>query len=123
MGEIRHFPRQMLLTADGPVNSCNKGRGGGVILLHKTLDQQADDGHPFPQDIKFKCGVLDFKVGKGVVPLAETNGETTTQGLDRLSEHCAQYKKDGVDFAKWRCVLKNEDILLQALPSWKMLVF
>lgn len=35
-------------------------------------------------------------------PLAET----TTQRLDGLSERCAQYKKDGADFAKWRCVLK-----------------
>lgn len=27
-------------------------------------------------------------------------------GLDNLSARCAQYKKDGCDFAKWRCVLK-----------------
>jgi len=27
-------------------------------------------------------------------------------GLDGLSDRCAQYKKDGCDFAKWRCVLK-----------------
>ena len=27
-------------------------------------------------------------------------------GLDGLSERCAQYKKDGAQFAKWRCVLK-----------------
>jgi fructose-bisphosphate aldolase class I len=27
-------------------------------------------------------------------------------GLDGLAERCAQYKKDGCDFAKWRCVLK-----------------
>ncbi|ELK29577.1 Fructose-bisphosphate aldolase A [Myotis davidii] len=40
------------------------------------------------------------------VSLAGTNGETTTQGLDGLSERCAQYKKDGADFAKWHCVLK-----------------
>ncbi|XP_063038715.1 fructose-bisphosphate aldolase A-like [Melospiza melodia melodia] len=45
-------------------------------------------------------------VDKGVVPLAGTNGETTTQGLDGLMERCAQYKKDGAGFAKWRCVLK-----------------
>ncbi|XP_063039107.1 fructose-bisphosphate aldolase A-like [Melospiza melodia melodia] len=45
-------------------------------------------------------------VDKGVVPLAGTNGETMTQGLDGLMEHCAQYKKDGAGFAKWRCVLK-----------------
>ena len=27
-------------------------------------------------------------------------------GLDGLSERCAQYKKDGAGFCKWRCVLK-----------------
>jgi len=27
-------------------------------------------------------------------------------GLDNLAARCAQYKKDGCDFAKWRCVLK-----------------
>ncbi|MDR9866144.1 class I fructose-bisphosphate aldolase, partial [Pseudomonas baetica] len=43
---------------------------------------------------------------KGTAELGGTNGETTTQGLDGLSERCAQYKKDGCDFAKWRCVLK-----------------
>lgn len=35
-----------------------------------------------------------------------SEGESTTQGLDDLSQRCAQYKKDGCDFAKWRCVLK-----------------
>ncbi|KAL1777215.1 fructose-bisphosphate aldolase A isoform X1 [Sigmodon hispidus] len=88
----------MLLTADDLVNPCIEG----VILFHETLYQKADDGRPF----KSKGSVLGIKVDKGVVLLAETNGETTTQGLDGLSEHCAQYKKDGADFAKWRCVLK-----------------
>jgi len=27
-------------------------------------------------------------------------------GLDNLAARCAQYKKDGCEFAKWRCVLK-----------------
>ena len=79
---------------------------GGVILFHETLYQKADDGRPFPQVIKAKGDVVGIKVDKGVVPLAGTNGETNTQGLDGLSERCAQYKKDGADFAKWRCVLK-----------------
>lgn len=30
-------------------------------------------------------------------------------GLDGLAERCAQYKKDGAVFAKWRCVLKISD--------------
>ncbi|KAK2092507.1 hypothetical protein P7K49_029035 [Saguinus oedipus] len=92
------FYRQLLLTADDRVNPCI----GGVILFHETLYQKADDGRPFPQVIKSKGGVVGIKVDKGVVPLAGTNGETTTQGLDGLSERCAQYKKDGADFAKWR---------------------
>jgi fructose-bisphosphate aldolase class 1 len=41
-----------------------------------------------------------------VVPLMGSEDECTTQGLDDLSKRCAQYKKDGCDFAKWRCVLK-----------------
>merc|ERR1712042_303768 len=35
-----------------------------------------------------------------------SEGEGTTQGLDDLDQRCAKYKKDGCDFAKWRCVLK-----------------
>ena len=30
-------------------------------------------------------------------------------GLDGLSERCAQYKKDGADFGKWRAVLKIDN--------------
>merc|ERR1712227_606645 len=47
-----------------------------------------------------------IKVDKGVVPLHGADNEGTTQGLDGLNERCAQYKKDGCDFAKWRCVLR-----------------
>lgn len=100
--ENRRWYRQLLLTADKRVEPCI----GGVILFHETLYQKADDGRPFPKVIKDKGGVVGIKVDKGVVPLAGTNGETTTQGLDGLMERCAQYKKDGADFAKWRCVLK-----------------
>uniref|UniRef100_A0A5F8HCL0 fructose-bisphosphate aldolase n=1 Tax=Monodelphis domestica TaxID=13616 RepID=A0A5F8HCL0_MONDO len=57
---------------------------GGVILFHETLYQKADDGRPFPKVIKAKGGVVGIKVDKGIVPLAGTNEETTTQGLDGL---------------------------------------
>jgi len=46
-----------------------------------------------------------IKVDTGTVNLMGSEGETTTQGLDGLSERCAQYKKDGCQFAKWRSVL------------------
>ena len=32
--------------------------------------------------------------------------EFSQKGLDDLDKRCAQYKKDGCQFAKWRCVLK-----------------
>ncbi|KAJ8364337.1 hypothetical protein SKAU_G00131680 [Synaphobranchus kaupii] len=100
--ENRRLYRQLLFTADERIDSCI----GGVIFFHETLYQKSDDGIPFPKLIKDRDMVVGIKVDKGVVPLAGTNGETTTQGLDGLYERCAQYKKDGADFAKWRCVLK-----------------
>jgi len=59
--------------------------------------------------LKEKGIVLGIKVDGGVVPLAGTFNECTTQGLDGLGERCALYKKNGCDFAKWRCVLKISD--------------
>ncbi|XP_043077532.1 fructose-bisphosphate aldolase C-B [Puntigrus tetrazona] len=100
--ENRRLYRQILFTADERIDKCI----GGVIFFHETLYQKADDGTPFAKMIKDRGIVVGIKVDKGVVPLAGTNGETTTQGLDGLSERCAQYKKDGADFAKWRSVLK-----------------
>ncbi|CAG0898102.1 unnamed protein product [Cyprideis torosa] len=48
-----------------------------------------------------------IKVDKGVVDLMGSEGpEHTTQGLDDLGKRCAEYKKIGCQFAKWRCVLK-----------------
>uniref|UniRef100_A0A672HMF2 Fructose-bisphosphate aldolase n=2 Tax=Salarias fasciatus TaxID=181472 RepID=A0A672HMF2_SALFA len=100
--ENRRRYRQLLFTADQRIDNCI----GGVIFFHETLYQNTDDGTNFAKLIKDRGIVVGIKVDKGVVPLAGTNGETTTQGLDGLSERCAQYKKDGADFAKWRCVLK-----------------
>uniref|UniRef100_F6R3F7 Fructose-bisphosphate aldolase n=1 Tax=Bos taurus TaxID=9913 RepID=F6R3F7_BOVIN len=101
--ENRRFYRQLLLTADDRVNPCI----GGVILFHETLYQKADDGRPFPQVIKAKGGVVGIKVrGHLPPPLAGSDPSIPSSGLDGLSERCAQYKKDGADFAKWRCVLK-----------------
>jgi len=47
-----------------------------------------------------------MQVDTGVVPLGGTCEEVTTQGLDGLADRCAQYKKDGCHFTKWRSVLK-----------------
>ncbi|XP_068220323.1 fructose-bisphosphate aldolase-like [Palaemon carinicauda] len=100
--ENRRKYRQLLFTTDPSVSDYISG----VILFHETVYQKADDGTPFIKLIKDKGIIPGIKVDKGVVPLMGSEGETTTQGLDDLSQRCAQYKKDGCDFAKWRCVLK-----------------
>lgn len=94
--------RQLLFTSDDKVAD----NISGVILFHETLYQKADDGTPFVQLLKKKGIIPGIKVDKGVVPLMGSEDECTTQGLDDLAARCAQYKKDGCDFAKWRCVLK-----------------
>jgi fructose-bisphosphate aldolase, class I len=100
--ENRRLYRQLLFAADPAVaNSIS-----GVILFDETFYQKTDDGVPFPQLLKSRGIIPGIKVDKGLVPLAGTNGETTTQGLDDLDARCAKYKKDGADFAKWRCALK-----------------
>lgn len=76
--ENRRLYRQLLFTADDRVNPCI----GGVIFFDETLYQKTDDGKLFPQLVKEKGMVVGIKVDKGVVPLAGTNGETTTQGTE-----------------------------------------
>lgn len=99
--ENRRLYRQLLFTTDASLSE----HISGVILFHETLYQKDDKGTPFVTLLKEKNIIPGIKLDKGVVPLAGTLGETTTQGLDGLAERCAQYKKDGAQFAKWRCVL------------------
>ncbi|KAK4305908.1 hypothetical protein Pmani_022224 [Petrolisthes manimaculis] len=100
--ENRRKYRQLLFTTDKSVSEYISG----VILFHETVYQKSDDGTPFINLIKDKGIIAGIKVDKGVVPLMGSEDESTTQGLDDLSQRCAQYKKDGCDFAKWRSVLK-----------------
>lgn len=100
--ENRRRYRELLFASDKVVAE----NISGVILFHETLYQSTKAGVPFVKVLKEKGIIPGIKVDKGVVPLAGTDGESTTQGLDGLAERCAQYKKDGAQFAKWRCVLK-----------------
>uniref|UniRef100_A0A7N4NGU0 Fructose-bisphosphate aldolase n=1 Tax=Sarcophilus harrisii TaxID=9305 RepID=A0A7N4NGU0_SARHA len=101
---LRQF-REMLFSVDKSINQSI----GGVILFHETLYQKDNQGKWFRDILKEKGIVVGIKLDQGAVPLAGTNGETTIQGLDGLSQRCAQYKKDGADFGKWRAVLKITD--------------
>merc|ERR1711962_886612 len=84
----------------------------------ETFRQSTHDGKPFVQLLKEKNIIPGIKVDKGVVPLAGSLNECTTQGLDGLAERCAEYKKGGCGFAKWRCVLKISEFP----PSYQAMI-
>ncbi|VDM82417.1 unnamed protein product, partial [Strongylus vulgaris] len=77
----------------------------GAILFEETFNQSSTDGVRFVEILQKNGVIPGIKVDLGVVPLAGTIGETTTQGLDNLAQRAAAFKKGGCGFAKWRCVL------------------
>lgn len=79
-------------------------RIAGVILYEETLNQKTSQGTLFPAALKGLDILPGIKVDKGLVPLAGTNNENITQGLDSLPERLAEYKSKGAVFAKWRAV-------------------
>ena len=56
----------------------------GVILYHETFYQKSDDGKTFPQVLKENGIIPGIKVDTGVVNLAGTDNEVTTQGLENV---------------------------------------
>jgi len=88
----------------------------GVILFEETLYQKTEDGTPFVDIMKAKGIIPGIKVDKGIKPLAGTNGECVTQGIDDLDARCKKYYEQGARFAKWRGVLHIKDVI-GATPS------
>jgi fructose-bisphosphate aldolase class I len=74
----------------------------GVILFDETIRQKAKDGTPLVDIIAASGAVPGIKVDAGAKPLAGSDGETITEGLDGLRERFVEYHKLGARFAKWR---------------------
>ncbi|XP_049879140.1 fructose-bisphosphate aldolase-like [Pectinophora gossypiella] len=94
--------RQLLFTTDDSLSDYVSA----TILFDETVYQKTEDGTPFMQVLKKKNIIPGIKLDKDVVPLFLSEDEITTQGLDDLAKRCAEYKKQGCRFAKWRCPLK-----------------
>ena len=78
----------------------------GVILFDETIRQKAKDGTPLI-DILDNQGIIPgIKVDMGAKPLAGTQEETVTEGLDGLASRVEEYVNLGAKFAKWRAVIK-----------------
>ncbi|KMT12645.1 hypothetical protein BVRB_4g091040 [Beta vulgaris subsp. vulgaris] len=97
----RQILRELLFTSPGALSFIS-----GVILFEETLYQKTSEGKPFVEVLQENGVIPGIKVDKGVVELAGTNEETTTQGFDSLGARCQEYYKAGARFAKWRAVLK-----------------
>jgi fructose-bisphosphate aldolase class I len=102
--ESRRAYRELLFTSEQAADSIS-----GVILFDETIRQRAADGTPFPQLLEQQGIIPGIKVDRGARPLALFPGETVTEGLDRLRERFADYRKLGARFAKWRAVITIGD--------------
>ncbi len=99
--ETRRAYRQMLVTTPRLSEWIS-----GVIFSDETFGQRLGAGRSFPQATA-ELGVLPgIKVDTGAKPLAGTDGETVTEGLDGLRERLAAYVSEGAKFAKWRAVIR-----------------
>jgi len=77
----------------------------GMILFDETLRTPLPNGKMIADMLKSKNIHPGIKVDLGLVKINE-QGETFTQGLDKLEERLIEYKKMGATFAKWRAVYK-----------------
>ena len=95
--ETRRAYRELLFTTEGAEEFIS-----GVILYDETIRQSASDGTPFPKLLESKGVIPGIKVDTGAKPLALTDGETITEGLDGLRDRLEEYRELGARFAKWR---------------------
>ena len=79
---------------------------GGVILFDETIKQKSTLGPTIPELISKNGAIPGIKVDKGAKPLAGSNNETVTEGLDGLRERLKEYYDLGARFTKWRAVYK-----------------
>jgi fructose-bisphosphate aldolase, class I len=95
--ENRRAYRELFFTTEGVEDYIS-----GVIMFDETIRQSASDGTPFPELLESKGVIPGIKVDLGAKPLALTDGETITEGLDGLRARLEEYRGLGARFAKWR---------------------
>ena len=100
----RQAYRQMLFSTPGAGEFIS-----GVILFDETIRQKADDGTPFPEFLDKNGMIPGIKVDAGAKPLAGSDGEKVTEGLDGLRGRLEEYRGLGARFAKWRAVIEIGD--------------
>jgi fructose-bisphosphate aldolase class I len=95
--ENRRAYRDLLFTTEGVDEYIS-----GVILFDETIRQSSSDGTPFTKLLADHGVIPGIKVDAGAKPLALSDGETITEGLDGLRPRLEEYYGLGARFAKWR---------------------
>lgn len=96
----RRTYRELLVTTPGLGQYIS-----GAIMFEETLFQNTSSGKKMTECLTEQGIVPGIKVDKGLVPLANSNGESWCMGLDGLDKRCEEYYKAGARFAKWRSVV------------------
>jgi fructose-bisphosphate aldolase class I len=81
----------------------------GVILFDETIRQDGADGTPLRQVLQDQGIIPGIKVDKGTTPLAGSQDELVTDGLDGLRARLGEYYGLGARFSKWRAVITIGD--------------
>ncbi len=96
--------RELLFRAEGIGKFIS-----GAILYDETIRQSAADGSRLVDVMESQGVIPGIKVDAGAKPLAGSDGETITEGLDGLAGRVEEYVKLGAMFAKWRAVINIGD--------------
>eukprot|EP00775_Hariotina_reticulata_P012049 gene12049-12191_t len=94
------------LAAPAPIGEAGIS---GAIMFKETLYQSSADGTPFVDCLRRQGVMPGIKVDEGLEPFAGhelSSGETSTRGLEKLADSCAEYVNAGAKFAKWRGVIR-----------------
>jgi len=102
--DSRRDYRELLLRTNGLGKYIS-----GVILYDETIRQCAADGTRLIELMEKQEIIPGIKVDTGAKPLAGSEDETVTEGLDGLRERVDEYVDLGAKFAKWRAVIKIGD--------------
>ncbi len=81
----------------------------GVILFDETIRQRSHDGVRFPELLASRGIIPGIKVDRGAKPLALSDTETVTEGLDGLRGRFEEYRGLGARFGKWRATYSVGD--------------
>jgi fructose-bisphosphate aldolase, class I len=104
--ESRREYRELLFTTSGSSNYIS-----GAIMYDETIRQQASNGKQLLEVLRTQGIIPGIKVDTGAKPLAGSQHETITEGLDGLRERLKEYRVLGAKFAKWRAVIRIADQL------------